>query len=105
MHKALLVRTSGSALLPAFTLLAASFFLAPLAASAAPPAAPKGHLVREDIEWLDLWLPNTNNHDLPRVLLVGDSVANTALGTVAASSSRFRFTNANPSAAPCQMDG
>jgi hypothetical protein len=74
MHKAILVRTRGLALAPAFTLLAASFLLAPLAVSAAPPAAPKGHIVREDIEWLDVWLPNTNNHDLPRVLLVGDSI-------------------------------
>jgi hypothetical protein len=74
MDKALLVRTPGFALMPAFTLMAASLFLAPLAASAAPPAAPKGHIVREDIEWLDVWLPNTNNHDLPRVLLVGDSI-------------------------------
>lgn len=61
-------------MMPAFTLLAASLFLAPLAASAAPPTAPKGHIVREDIEWLDVWQPNTNNHDLPRILLIGDSI-------------------------------
>ena len=30
--------------------------------------------VREDIEWLDVWLPNTNSHDFPRVLLIGDSI-------------------------------
>ena len=31
-------------------------------------------VVREDIEWLDVWLPNTNGHDLSRVLLIGDSI-------------------------------
>ncbi len=34
----------------------------------------KPHVVREDIEWLDVWLPNTNRQDLPRVLLIGDSI-------------------------------
>ncbi len=29
---------------------------------------------RENIEWLDAWLPNGNDHDLPRVLLIGDSI-------------------------------
>lgn len=29
---------------------------------------------RENIEWLDVWLPNTNDHALPRVLLIGDSI-------------------------------
>ena len=37
-------------------------------------AAAKSHIVREDIEWLDVWLPNTNDHALPRVLLIGDSI-------------------------------
>ena len=74
MHKAILVQTRGIALMSAVTLLAVSFFLAPPAVSAAPPAIQKGHIVREDIEWLDVWLPNTNNHDLPRILLIGDSI-------------------------------
>ena len=30
--------------------------------------------VREDIEWLDVWLPNTNDQGLPRVLLIGNSI-------------------------------
>jgi lysophospholipase L1-like esterase len=52
------------------TLLAAAAVL-----TAAPAfAASKSRIVREDIEWLDVWLPNTNNHDLPRVLLIGDSI-------------------------------
>lgn len=29
---------------------------------------------RESIEWLDVWLPNTNDRALPRVLLIGDSI-------------------------------
>ena len=29
---------------------------------------------REDIEWTDVWMPNMNRHDLPRVLLIGDSI-------------------------------
>ena len=74
MHKVPLIRTRGFAWMPAFPLLAASCLLATLAVSAAPPTAPKGHIVREDIEWLDIWQPNTNNHDLPRVLLIGDSI-------------------------------
>ncbi len=36
-------------------------------------AAPKTP-VRENTEWLDVWLPNSNDHDLPRVLLIGDSI-------------------------------
>jgi hypothetical protein len=30
--------------------------------------------VRENIEWLDVWLPHTNEHSLPRILLIGDSI-------------------------------
>jgi hypothetical protein len=29
---------------------------------------------RENIEWTDVWFPNSNNHDLPRVALIGDSI-------------------------------
>jgi lysophospholipase L1-like esterase len=45
----------------------------PLIFAVAAAGAPK-HVVRENIEWLDIWLPNTNDHDLPRVLLIGDSI-------------------------------
>ena len=31
-------------------------------------------IVRENIEWLDVWLPDTNRHSLPRILLIGDSI-------------------------------
>lgn len=46
-------------------LLTVSVILAPLA-----PA----QVVRENIEWLDVWIPNSNDHALPRVLLIGDSI-------------------------------
>jgi hypothetical protein len=29
---------------------------------------------RENIEWTDVWFPNSNSHDLPRVVLIGDSI-------------------------------
>jgi hypothetical protein len=31
-------------------------------------------VVREPIEWLDVWIPDSNSTDLPRVLLIGDSI-------------------------------
>ena len=46
----------------------ALFALFTVAAAAPQP------IVRENIEWLDVWLPHTNSHDLPRVLLIGDSI-------------------------------
>ena len=45
--------------------------LAAVPALAADP--PK--IVREDIEWLDVWVPDNNTKGLPRVLLIGDSIA------------------------------
>jgi lysophospholipase L1-like esterase len=71
MQKELLARSTAFSWMPICALLASSFFLAPLAVSA---ASPKTHIVREDIEWLDVWLPNTNDHALPRILLIGDSI-------------------------------
>lgn len=47
-----------------------SLLLATMAIAAAVPKP----VVRENIEWLDVWLPDTNHHDLPRVLLIGDSI-------------------------------
>ena len=29
---------------------------------------------REDIEWIDVWGPHNNDNELPRVLLIGDSI-------------------------------
>ena len=37
-------------------------------------AAPKKSILREDIEWCDIWLPHSNSTDLPHVLLIGDSI-------------------------------
>ena len=31
-------------------------------------------VIRESIEWLDVWMPNTNDTDLPRILLIGNSI-------------------------------
>jgi hypothetical protein len=36
--------------------------------------ADEPRVVHENIEWLDVWLPNMNSNDLPRVLLIGDSI-------------------------------
>ncbi|MDQ2731414.1 MAG: SGNH/GDSL hydrolase family protein [Armatimonadota bacterium] len=36
--------------------------------------ADEPQVVREDIEWCDVWLPHSNEHALPRVLLIGDSI-------------------------------
>ena len=37
-------------------------------------SAEKPRIVRENTEWLDVWVPNTNARDLPCVLLIGDSI-------------------------------
>ncbi len=31
--------------------------------------------IRERIEWIDIWVTDADKHDLPRVLLIGDSIA------------------------------
>jgi len=70
MSTQLISRFRASSSIAGLTLLTASILLA-----AAPAfAASKTHVVREDIEWLDVWLPDTNSHALPRVLLIGDSI-------------------------------
>ncbi|UCD49912.1 MAG: prolyl oligopeptidase family serine peptidase [Phycisphaerales bacterium] len=38
--------------------------------------------VRERIEWCDIWITNAEKHDLPRVLLIGDSIARGYFGGV-----------------------
>lgn len=32
-------------------------------------------IVREEIEWLDVWVPGNSNKQMPKVLLIGDSMA------------------------------
>jgi lysophospholipase L1-like esterase len=44
-----------------------------LLTAALGPAAPP-RVVRENIEWLDVWVPGNNVTDQPRVLLIGDSI-------------------------------
>ncbi len=44
-----------------------------LTASAVPAADPP-RVVRENIEWLDVWVPGNAVKDQPRVLLIGDSI-------------------------------
>jgi hypothetical protein len=38
--------------------------------------------IRERIEWADIWVTNANKDDLPRVLLVGDSITRGYFGEV-----------------------
>ena len=46
--------------------------------------AEKPHIAREGIEWCEIWIPEAdNNTKLPRVLLIGDSIANSYHGKVA----------------------
>ena len=52
-----------------------------LTASAAPAADPQ-RVVRENIEWLDVWVPGNAVKDQPRVLLVGDSITRAYFKTV-----------------------
>lgn len=50
---------------------------------AGPIPAAEPTLKREDIEWTNIWVPNLQKNDLPRVLLVGDSITNSYYDTVA----------------------
>jgi lysophospholipase L1-like esterase len=53
--------------------LVAVFGLTVLASTGVTADPPK--VVREDIEWLDVWVPGNATRGLPRVLLIGDSIA------------------------------
>ena len=46
----------------------------------AEPDSPR--IVRESIEWLDVWVPGNNTKDLPKVLLIGDSITRGYYGAV-----------------------
>jgi lysophospholipase L1-like esterase len=54
---------------PAFAVLAVLAVLAAATHAADPP-----RVVRENTEWLDVWIPGNAVKDQPRVLLVGDSI-------------------------------
>ncbi len=38
---------------------------------------------REGTEWCNIWMPNANKHDLPRVLLIGDARLRSRCGETA----------------------
>jgi hypothetical protein len=42
--------------------------------AAAMPTLAQDKVLREDIEWIDAYMPNTNNSALPRILLIGNSI-------------------------------
>lgn len=50
--------------------------LAAIAAVALPTVSPgqAPHVSREAIEWCNIWIPDANGTELPRVLLIGDSI-------------------------------
>lgn len=58
------------ACLPLFILSVAGLGNAQTASS----ASGKHRIFREDIEWLDIWMPDSNVSNRPRVLLIGDSI-------------------------------
>src|SRR5882672_9475335 len=55
-------------LLPVYLAAGLASTLAVVQPSAAPPA-------RESIEWCDIWISHASETNLPRVLLIGDSIA------------------------------
>ncbi len=58
-----------------------SVLLIILAATMASAQEP--HISREAIEWCNIWIPDANGTDLPRVLLIGDSITQGYHGKVA----------------------
>ncbi len=60
-----------------FLVLVLLAFTAPSALAADPP-----RVVRENIEWLDVWVPGNSVKDQPRVLLIGDSITRAYYKTV-----------------------
>src|SRR3954470_22791998 len=53
------------------SLFLAAGFASNLEAAEPQPATP----ARESIEWCDIWISHANETNLPRVLLIGDSIA------------------------------
>ena len=50
------------------------FLLVPMALTLAMCYGADPTPKRENIEWTDVWFPNSRDHDLPRVALIGDSI-------------------------------
>jgi hypothetical protein len=65
-----------SAALITVCLLIVGFFAVVLhTQNSPPPAAPPAvKVLHEPIEWYDIWIPTTDDKNLPRVLLIGDSI-------------------------------
>jgi len=53
-----------------------SFLTAAIGLLAATALAAEPPVRRENIEWCNIWIPDATRTDLPRVLLVGDSICN-----------------------------
>jgi GDSL-like lipase/acylhydrolase family protein len=51
------------------------FAISIIAISLTPPISFAGPPAREAIEWCDIWVSHANETNLPRVLLIGDSIA------------------------------
>jgi parallel beta-helix repeat protein len=66
----------GGPIMPRFAIAISLLF----AASAARADEPR--IVRENIEWLDVWVPGNGVKDQPRVLLIGDSITRGYYGAV-----------------------
>ncbi len=62
--------------------LAVVTLLVSLLAAPSAPAADPPRVVRESIEWLDVWVPGNGVKDRPRVLLIGDSITRAYYKTV-----------------------
>src|SRR5689334_6090529 len=59
-----------------------SFAISIIAISLASPISLAGPPAREAIEWCDVWITHANETNLPRVLLIGDSIARDYYGEV-----------------------
>jgi hypothetical protein len=53
-----------------------------LVASITPAPAEESRMIREGIEWCDIWIAHANEDALPRVLLIGDSITRDYYGEV-----------------------
>jgi hypothetical protein len=56
-----------------------------------PPMPPSG---RESIEWCDIWISHASETNLPRVLLIGDSIARAYFPEVEKKTGRPRLRGA-----------
>ena len=50
------------------------FFVVLISILTIPQLLPAQEPIRERIEWADIWVTDADKDDLPRVLLIGDSI-------------------------------